>query len=127
MRLVLTAVLLTAATPAAHAQFSQNASAASKQTSIAAGAIGESSGVVSIPLGGVALASGAVGIAARASGHDRLADGFNAGSADATAAAKAVVDFSNSPLTITDEVVVGRPKLQAKPQPAPLVPYIPAQ
>ena len=131
MRLVLTVVLLTAATPAAHAQFSQNASAASKQTSIAAGAIGESglkasSGVVSIPLGGVALASGAVGIAARASGQDTIANGFNTGSADATAAAKAVVDFSNSPLTIADEVVVGRPR-QRQAQPAPLVPYTPAQ
>jgi hypothetical protein len=131
MRLVLTAVLLTAATPAAHAQFSQNASAASRQTSIAAGAIGESglkasSGVVSIPLGGVALASGAVGIAARASGQDAIANGFNKGSADATAAAKAVVDFSNSPLTITDEVVVGRPR-QRQAQPAPVVPYTPAQ
>lgn len=131
MRLVLTAVLLAAATPAAHAQFSQNASAASRQTSIAAGAIGESglkasSGVVSIPLGGVALASGAVGIAARASGQDVIAHGFNKGSADATAAAKAVVDFSNSPLTITDEVVVGRPS-QRQAQPAPVVPYTPAQ
>jgi hypothetical protein len=131
MRLVLTAVLLTAATPAAHAQFSQNASAASKQTSIAAGAIGESglkasSGVVSIPLGGVALASGAVGVAARASGHDALANGFDKGAAGATGAAKAVVDFSNSPLTITDEVVVGRPR-QRQAQPAPVVPYTPAQ
>lgn len=131
MRLVLTAVLLTAATPAAHAQFSQNASAASKQTSIAAGAIGESglkasSGVVSIPLVGVALASGAVGIAAGASGQDVIANGFNTGAADATAAAKAVVDFSNSPLTITDEVVVGPPR-QPKAQPAPVVPYTPAQ
>ncbi len=131
MRLVLTTAILMAITPAAHAQFSQNASAASKQTSIAAGAIGESglkasSGVVSIPLGGIALASGAVGVAARASGHDKLADGFNAGAADATGAAKAVVAFSNSPLTITDEVVVDRPK-QAKAQPAPIVPYTPAQ
>lgn len=131
MRLVLTAVLLTAATPAAHAQFSQNASAASKQTSIAAGAIGESglkasSGVVSIPLGGVALASGAVGIAAGASGQDVIANGFNTGAADATAAAKAVVDFSNSPLTITDDVVVGPPR-QPDAQPAPVVPCTPAQ
>ena len=131
MRLVLTTAILMAITPAAHAQFSQNASAASKQTSIAAGAIGESglkasSGVVSIQLGGIALASGAVGVAARASGHDTIADGFNAGAAGATGAAKAVVDFSNSPLTITDEVVVGRPK-QTKAQPAPIVPHTPAQ
>jgi len=131
MRLVLTAAILMAISPAAHAQFSQNASAASKQTSIAAGAIGESglkasSGVVSVPLGGVALASGAVGVVARASGQDVIANGFNKGAADATAAAKAVVDFSNSPLTITDEVVVGRPK-QPKAQPAPVVPYTPAQ
>ena len=82
--------------------------------------------MVSIPLGGVALASGAVGIAARASGQDTIANGFNKGSADATAAAKAVVDFSNSPLTIADEVVVGRPR-QRQAQPAPLVPYTPAQ
>jgi hypothetical protein len=131
MRLVLTATTLLAISPAAHAQFSQNASAASKQTSIALGAIGESglkasSGVVAIPLGGIALASGAVGIAARASGHDAIADGFNTGAADATDAAKAVVDFSNSPLTISDDIVVGRPK-QPKPQPAPNVPYRPAQ
>ena len=131
MRLVLTAATLLAISPAAHAQFSQNASAASKQTSIAVGAIGESglkasSGVVAIPLGGIALASGAVGIAARASGHDAIADGFNTGAADATGAAKAVVDFSNSPLTISDDIVVGRPK-QPKAQPAPTVPYRPAQ
>lgn len=131
MRLVLTAATLMAITPAAHAQFSQNASAASKQTSMAVGAVGESglkatSGVVSVPLGGVALASGAVGVAARASGQHGIADGFNTGAADATRAAKAVVDFSNSPLTITDEVVVGRPK-QPKAQPAPNVPYKPAQ
>ena len=67
-----------------------------------------------------------VGIAARASGQDTIANGFNKGSADATAAAKAVVDFSNSPLTIADEVVVGRPR-QRQAQPAPLVPYTPAQ
>jgi hypothetical protein len=131
MRLVLTAATLLAISPAAHAQFSQNASAASKQTSIALGAIGESglkasSGVVAIPLGGIALASGAVGTTARASGHDAIADGFNTGAADATDAAKAVVDFSNSPLTISDDIVVGRPK-QPKPQPAPNVPYRPAQ
>jgi hypothetical protein len=129
MRLVLTAAVLMAIAPAAHAQFSQNASAASKQTSMAIGAIGESglkasSGVVAIPLGGIALASGAVGIAARASGRDALADGFNAGAAEATEAAKAVVDFSDSPLTITDEIVVGRPK-QPKAQPAPNVPFSP--
>lgn len=131
MRLVLTVAALMAISPAAHAQFSQNASAASKQTSIAAGAIGESglkasSGVVSIPLGGIALASGAVGVAARASGRDGLANRLEAGAAEATEAARAVVDFSNSPLTITDEVVVGRPK-QAKAQPAPSVPYTPVQ
>ena len=39
---------------------------------------------------------------------------------------KAVVDFSNSPLTISDDIVVGRPK-QPKAQPAPNVPYRPAQ
>jgi hypothetical protein len=130
MRLILTAVALTAATPA-HAQFSQNASAASKQTSMAIGAIGESglkasSGAVSIPLGGLAITSGAVGSAARASGHDKLAEGFNAGAAEATEAARAVVEFSNSPLTVTDDVIVGRPK-NPTPQPAPVVPHSPAQ
>jgi len=131
MRLVLTAATLMAISPAAHAQFSQSASTASRQTSIAAGAIGESglrasSGVVSIPLGGAALASGAVGIAARASGQDGIADGFSAGAADVTDAARAVVDFSNAPLTITDDVVVGRQR-QRQAQPAPVVPSTPAQ
>jgi len=131
MRLVLTAAILMAISPAADAQFSQKASATSKQTSIAAGAIGESglkasSGVAAIPLGGIALASGAVGSAARASGRDQLADGFAAGAADATEAARAVVDFSDLPLTITQDVVVGRPK-PTMAQAAPIVPYTPAQ
>lgn len=106
-------------------QSAQNASAASQQTSIAIGAIGESglratSGVVAIPLGGAALASGAVGIAAGASGQFDIAKGFSDAAVDSVKGARALVDFSNAPLTITDEVVV------AKPQPAPKVPYTPA-
>lgn len=132
MRLVLLASTALALAAPAYAQSSlQNASNALGKTSVAVGAVGESglkasTGAVSIPLGGVALASGAVGVVARASGQDEIADGFNAGSASATKAAKAVVDFSNSPLTVGDDVVVGRPK-QPKAQPAPTVPYTPAQ
>lgn len=124
MRLILTAACLTVAAPA-HAQFSENASAASKQTSMAVGAIGESgfkasSGIVAIPLGGLALASGAVGAAANASGYDQIGEGFNAGATEATEAARAAVAFGNTPLTITEDVVV-------KPQPAPVVPHTPGQ
>jgi hypothetical protein len=118
--------ILAAATPAfADDQSAQNASAASKQTSIAVGAIGESglratSGVVAVPLGGVALASGAVGVAAGASGQFEAAKGFSDASAAITKDARSLVEFSNAPLIITDDVVV------AKPQPAPKVPYTPA-
>ena len=49
---------------------------------------------------GAGRSAGVSGIAARASGQDAIANGFNKGSADATAAAKAVVDFSNSPLAV---------------------------
>jgi hypothetical protein len=132
MRLVFLASSTLLLAAPAYAQSSlQNASNALGKTSVAIGAVGESglkasTGVVSIPLGGVALASGAVGVLARASGQDGIADGFSAGAAGATKAAKAVVDFSNSPLTVTDDVVVGRPK-QPRAQPAPKVPYTPAQ
>ncbi len=128
MRLgVLTAAAVFILTMPAWAQSAQNASNASKQTSVAIGAIGESglkatSGVVAIPLGAVAVTSGAVGFSANASGHTDIGLGFSQGAASATKGAKALVDFSNAPLRITDEVIVGR-----KPQPAPAVPYTPAR
>jgi hypothetical protein len=116
---------LASALPAFADQSAQNASTASKQTSIAVGAIGESglkatSGVVAVPLGGVALASGAVGVGASASGQFEIAKGFSEASASTVKSARALVEFSNAPLSITDDVVV------AKPQPAPKVPYTPA-
>ncbi len=132
MRRVLTAVLLTGAAAPVHAQGSlQNASDASRQAVIAAGAIGESglkasSGVVAIPMGAVALASGAVGVAANASGHVEVGAAFETGSREAAEGAKAFVDFSGAPLAITNEVVVGRRK-DADAQPAPVVPYAPPQ
>jgi hypothetical protein len=116
--------ILATAGPAFADQSAQNASTASRQTSIAVGAIGESglratSGVVAVPLGGVALASGAVGAAAGASGQYEVAKGFSDASAAATRDARSLVEFSNAPLSITDDVVV------AKPQPAPKVPFTP--
>jgi hypothetical protein len=133
MKLVLTAAALAAAAPAAHAQAGslRNASEASKQVVMAGGAIGESglkasSGVVAIPLGALALASGAVGVAANASGHTDVGTAFDAGSKSATEGARAFVDFSGAPLTVTNEVVVGRQK-NSDAQPAPQVPYTPAQ
>ena len=133
MRLVLTAaVFIGVCAPAAFAQSSiQNGSEASRQVSQAAGAVGESgfkasSGVVAIPMGTIAVASGAVGHSANASGYTNVGAGFEAGAASATKAAKALVDFSGSPLTITDEVIVGR-KAAPTAQPAPAIPYTPAQ
>ena|SRR5690349_5917119 len=114
-------------TPAfAEPQSAQNLSTALKQTSLAAGAITESvlratSGVVAIPLGATALASGAVGVAATASGQYEIGKGFSAASAATTKDARELVEFSNAPLTITNEVVLGK-----TPQPAPKVPYTPA-
>jgi hypothetical protein len=122
---LLAGTVLAPATPAFADQSAQNFSAASKQTSLAVGAIGESglkatSGVVAVPLGGVALASGAVGVGAAASGQYEIAKGFSDASAAITKDARELVEFSNSPLAITDEVVV------KKPQPAPQVPFTPA-
>lgn len=128
MRLgVLTAAAVFILTMPGWAQSAQNASNASKQTSVAIGAIGESglkatSGVVAIPLGAVAVTSGVVGYSANASGYPDIGLGFSKGAASATKGAKALVDFSNSPLSVTDDVVVGR-----QPQPAPTVPFKPAQ
>ena len=128
MRLVaiaaLAAGLAAPALPAA-AQSAQNASTALKQTSIAAGAITESglrttSGVVAIPLGATAVASGAVGIGAAASGQFEVAEGFSDAAGGASRSARKLVEFSNAPLTIADDVVVARP------QPAPKVPFTPA-
>jgi hypothetical protein len=120
MRSVLLAALALIAAPA----FAQStpASQTSKQTSVAVGAIGESglkvtSGVVTIPLGAAALTSGAVGLAAGASGHNDAARGFSQAAVDTSKGAKAIADFANQPLQISDEVIV------QKPQPAPAVPY----
>lgn len=131
MRLVLTATALMAVSPA-HAQGSlQNASDASKQVVLAGGAIGESglkasSGVVAIPLGAVAVTSGAVGYAANASGHTEVGKAFSAGAEEVTKDAKQLVDFSNAPLTVTDDVIVGRAK-NTEAQGAPKVPFTPNQ
>lgn len=132
MKPVLTAALLVGLSSPAFAQSSlQNGSEASRQVSQAAGAIGESgfkaaSGVVAIPFGAVAVASGAAGHSANASGYTDLGAGFEAGAASATKAAKALVDFSGSPLSVADDVIVGR-KSPPKPQAAPAVPYTPAE
>lgn len=120
--LILTAFAVAGA--AAHAQSTQNASDASAQTSIAAGAIGESglraaSGVVAIPLGAAGVASGTVAVGASASGQTEIAGGFSEAAHGASQGAKHLVDFSNAPLTITNDVVTARP------QPAPAVPYSP--
>lgn len=131
MRLMFATILVLAALPAAHAQSAQNASTALKQTSIAAGAVTESglratSGVVAIPLGATAVASGAVGVGAGASGQTDIAKGFSGASLDASKGAKAMVDFSNAPLAISDDVVIAKPKA-APPQSAPKVPYSPVE
>jgi uncharacterized membrane protein len=111
MVLVLTAALA-AATPA-FAQSERNASDASAATSVAVGAIGESglkasAGVVAIPLAvaGAAGVSGAFAVA-------------GAGSAAVSLAADSA-DFSNKPLTISNDVVIAPPA-----QPAPVVPFTP--
>lgn len=134
MRLVLLATTALAAAAAApsYAQGSlRNASEASKQVITAAGAIGESgikasSGVVAIPLGGVALASGAVGVAANASGYTEVGSAFRDGSAGFTKGARSLVEFSGEPLSVSDDVVIGKPQ-QPVAQDAPNVPYSPAQ
>lgn len=132
MRLVLTAAIFAGLSAPAFAQSSvHNASEASRQTSQAVGAIGESgfkasSGVVAVPMGALAVASGAVGHSANASGYTEIGAGFEAGAASATKAARALVDFSGSPLTVSDEVIVGR-KHAPTAQPAPAIPYTPAE
>lgn len=136
MRLVLSATALALAialAAPAHAQGGslRNGSEASKQVIVSVGAIGESgvkasTGVVALPMGGVALASGAVGHAANASGYTEVGTTFSDGAAGATKAAKSLVEFSGAPLTVSDEVIVGRPE-QPVPQPAPNVPYTPGQ
>ncbi len=125
MRLVAIAALAAAFAVPAQAQSARNAATASKQTSLAVGAITESgvrttSGVVAIPLGATAVASGAVGVGAAASGQFEVANGFSDAAGGASRGARKMVEFSNAPLTIGDDVVV------AKPQPAPQVPYTPA-
>ena len=125
MRLVVVAALAAGLAAPANAQSAQNASTALKQTSIAAGAIAESgvrttSGVVAVPLGATAVASGAVGIGAAASGQFEAAEGFSNAAGATSRSARKLVEFSNAPLAIGDDVVV------AKPQPAPKVPFTPA-
>jgi hypothetical protein len=125
MRLIAIAAFAAALVVPAHAQSAQNASTALKQTSIAAGAITESgvrtaSGVVAVPLGATAVASGAVGVGAAASGQFEVADGFSDAAGGASRSARKLVEFSNAPLTIGDDVVIARP------QPAPKVPFTPA-
>ena len=134
MRLALPTVTLALAialAAPAHAQGGsiRNGSEASKQVVMTVGAVGESgvkasSGVVAIPMGGIALASGAVGHAANASGYTDVGTAFSGGAEGATDAAKSLVEFSGAPLTVTDEVIVGRPDTPV-PQPAPQVPYTP--
>ena len=107
----------------------RNGSEASKQAIVSVGAIGESgvkasTGVVAIPMGGIALASGAIGHVANASGYTEVGTTFSDGAAGATKAAKSLVEFSGAPLTVSDEVIVGRPE-HPVPQPAPNVPYTP--
>lgn len=134
MRLVLTAaIFLTISAPALAQGSLQNGSEASRQASRAAGAIGESglkaaSGVVAAPFGAVAVASGAAGHSTDASGYTDIGAGLEAGAASATKAATAFVDFSGSPLTVSDDIIVGRKPAQ-KPvaQAAPAVPYAPAE
>lgn len=109
----------------------RNGSEASKQVVMTVGAIGESgvkatSGVVAIPLGGIAVASGAVAHVANASGYDDVGAAFSGGAAGATGTAKSLVDFSGAPLTVADDVIVGRPATPT-PQPVPNVPYAPEQ
>ena len=101
---------------------------ASAETSRAVGAIGETglrvaSGAVTVPLGVTELASGAVGVGAAASGQTQIAGGFSAAAAGSAHAARDVAVFANQPLTITDDVVMAKPR--ARPQPAPNVPYKP--
>jgi hypothetical protein len=125
MRIIVAAALAYAAVGHASAQSAQNASNASGQTSVAVGAIGESglratSGAVAVPLGAGALASGAVGVGLGASGQTELAAGFSGAATATSADARKLVEFSNAPLVIGDDVVV------AKPQPAPQVPFTPA-
>lgn len=125
MRLVAIAAFAAGLAVPAHAQSAQNASTALKQTSIAAGAVTESgvrttSGVVAVPLGATAVASGAVGVGAAASGQFEVANGFSDAAGATSRSARKLVEFSNAPLTIDDDVVI------AKPQPSPKVPYTPA-
>jgi hypothetical protein len=125
MRLIVVAAFAAALALPAQAQSAQNASTALKQTSIAAGAITESgvrttSGVVAVPLGVTAVASGAVGIGAAASGQFEVANGFSNAAGGASRSARKLVEFSNAPLTIGDDVVIARP------QPAPKAPFTPA-
>ena len=137
MRLVLLAMVIVIApamtpTAPADAQGSvRNASEASKQVIISAGAVGESgiqasTGIVAIPLGGVALASGAVGVAANASGYNEIGRGFQDVSGGVSKGARSLVAFSGEPLSVTDDVIVGKPA-QPLAQPAPRVPYAPGQ
>ena len=71
---------------------------------------------------GVAVASGVVGKVAGASGFTDVETAFTGASEAAKAEAKKVVDFSGSPLTVSDDIIVDRPKAPVA-QPAPHVPF----
>ena len=77
-------------------------------------------------IGGVALASGAVGVASNASGYTEIGKGFQDVSGGVSKGARSLVEFSGEPLSVTDDVIVGKPA-QPLPQPAPRVPYAPGQ
>lgn len=107
------------------AQSERNASAASGQTSVAVGAIGESglkasAGVVAIPLGVAGSGAMSGGAALSAAGAPLLGGSIAQTGSAAIKAADASSDFAGKPLTVSKDVVVG-----PAPQPAPNVPYAP--
>lgn len=81
-------------------------------------------GVVAIPLGAVALGSGAVGVAAKASGQTEIGGAFSTASKNVSKDARKLVEFSNAPLSVTDDVIIRRQTTPA-PQAAPAVPFTP--
>lgn len=109
----------------AFAQSERNASAASEQTSVAVGAIGESGlkatvGVVAIPLGVAGAGAMSGGAALSAAGAPVIGGSVAQTGSAALGAAGAASDFAGKPLAISKDVIVG-----PAPQPAPNVPYTP--
>lgn len=109
----------------AFAQSERNASAASEQTSVAVGAIGESGlkaavGVVAIPLGVAGAGAMSGGAALSAAGAPVIGGSVAQTGSAALGVAGAASDFANKPLSISKDVIVG-----PAPQPAPNVPYTP--